>query len=58
MVEGAHRSFESLERHRPGNIGNDAGLQRVVDGQATNRSHVLSAIQEGQTLFGLELEGG
>ena len=59
QVGGEHvvGAEQALDRHRRGDVGDDEQLAQVVQGEAQHPEHAVGAVDEGQALLLLELDG-
>src|SRR5882724_5669985 len=55
-IERSRRVTQTFERHRAGNIGNICQAFPMQDRQSPDRMHGLSAVQQRETFFGLQLQ--
>ena len=52
LVESDGGAFESLERHRTGDIGDPGQPFCPEEGEPANRMHGLGPVEQGEAFFG------
>src|SRR4030095_16026344 len=55
LIESDGRAFESLERHRTGDIGDPGQPFCPEEGEPANRVHRLGPVEQGETFLGPEI---